>query len=357
MTFEDSFQEIKKSKDQYKISNLLGDLGKIAPDYQYIDDIKKLSTHRTSMIKWSALGLLTHFNSKETLENFFLEILNNESDNMLLSKAAQGLKLNGTEKSIDPLLGVFKKSRDGNVSGNIIETLRNVYLRNHLSSDYVEKIHDFIGNRYPYFHGYWHDLKKAKKVTAQNWTDEAVIQLHKNTLNLLFVHNDEIDIHIHIEKMKSHFIRYIYVTAIYKKYTYTLSKYYTPSEFNPTDHRLFDVIFDKSKTMRPDGYIDEVINLLTTEMLPGLINKTVNYEMLKKMLFSDFILKENEIYNGLFGTSWDFVVCHQLTNCIDLFNNNPDKDKFIDLLISKWKNLEKDVFAIVNYLEEQKNSR
>ena len=45
MTFDDSFQEIKKSKDQYRISNLLGDLGKIEPDYQYLDDIKKLSTH------------------------------------------------------------------------------------------------------------------------------------------------------------------------------------------------------------------------------------------------------------------------------------------------------------------------
>ncbi|NOS92283.1 MAG: hypothetical protein HOP30_10205 [Cyclobacteriaceae bacterium] len=357
MTFEDSFQEIRKSKDKYRISNLLGDLGKIEPDYHFLDEIMKLSNHRTSQIKWGALGLLAGFNSSGILESFFLEILNNESDDMLLTKATQGLRINGTEKSIDSLLNTFKKGRDGSVKGNIIQTLRCVYLRNHLKPDDTKKIHDFIGNEYPYFHGYWTEIKKAKTLTAEAWEDEAGFQLYKNYLNLVFRHNDEIDIHIHIEKMNSHFIRFIYVTAIYKKYTYTFSKYYTPSEFNPADQRLFDSIFDRTKTMRPDGHVDQIINLLGREMLPTLIDKIKSYESLKKIRFNDFCSNEDEIYNGLFGTSWDFVVCHKLTNSIDVFNDNSDKDKFIDLLIGKWRTLEKDEFSIINYLESQKNSR
>jgi hypothetical protein len=44
MTFEESFQEIKNSKDKYRISNLLGELEMKEPDYNYLEEIKKLSS-------------------------------------------------------------------------------------------------------------------------------------------------------------------------------------------------------------------------------------------------------------------------------------------------------------------------
>jgi hypothetical protein len=357
MTFEESFQEIKNSKDKFRISNLLGELQKKEPDYTYLEEIKKLSNHRTSEIKWGALKLLANFNLPEDLEDLFLERVNNESDNMTLAIAVHGFRLNGTEKAIDSLFNLFKKSRDGHVRGNIISSMRSIYLRNKLSEYYIGKIHDFIGNKYSYFHGYWTDIKKATIVTDSTWRVEATRQLQKNSLNLLITHDNEIDIQIHIEKMNSHFIRYVYVTAIHKNYTYSLSKYYTPSEFSVGEQRLFDVILDREKTMRPDRYVDKLISLLDTEMLPILRKRIQSFDGLKNLGFSDFKSRENEIYNELYGTSWDFVVSHQLTNSIDLFNNNADKNDFIDLVISKWKALENEEFAVVNYLEEQKNSR
>jgi hypothetical protein len=264
--------------------------------------------------------------------------------------------LNGTEKAVETLIETFKKSRDGQIRGTIIQALRGIYLRNKLSEDSKDKILSFIGNKYPFFHGFWNDTKKAKIATPLNWKELGLDQLSSNNLNILFEYNSEIDFHIQIEKMNSHFIRYINVTAIYKNSNGSFSKFYTPSEFYLSENKLFDTLFDKTKQMRPDIYKDNIIQLIEKEIIPKLIDKINLWHSLETMPFSDFEVNQTSIFNLLYGTTWDFVISHQLIMSIERFKHNQDKIKYIDFVIQKWKNCEKEMFNIKNYLEEQKTA-
>lgn len=355
MTFEEVFTEIDKTKEKYRISNLLSGLSTLEPDIRFIDKIKKLTTHRASEIRWGALGLLSNYNSP-TLEEFFIELLKSDSDNITITKSIQGLGFNGTEKSIDILIDTFKKSRDGQVRGTIVSTLRSIYLRNILSDNCKTKLFSFIGNSYPFFQGFWNDIKKAKNTTKTDWQENAFGQLSSNGLNLKFEQSDEIDIHINIEKMNSHFIRYINVTAIYKKQKSSFSKYYTPSEFYLSENRLFDSLFDKTKVMRPDIYRDKIIKILDIEILPILIDKIKLWSSLKTMTFTEFETNQTSIFNTLYGTNWDWVIAQLLTQSINMFDENAERNKYIDFVIQKWKICDKETFQVKSYLEEQKKA-
>ena len=356
MTFEEVFKEIEKQKDKYQISNLLSELANVEPNYTYLDKILKLATHRTSQVRWSAMSLLSHFHS-EKLEDFYFDLLKNKIDNLTIAKCVQGLNINGTEKSVELLIEIFKKSRDGHVRGNIIPTLRSIYLRNNLSTPCRNNLFNFIGNSYPFFYGYWTEIKKSKKVTLSNWKDFALIQLKTNTLNILFEFNDNIDIQMNIEKMNSHFIRYINVTAIYKNYVSSFSKYYTPREFYLSENRLFDSIFDKTRQMKADNYTHQIVDLIDCELLPKLNERISMVEYLKTVRYVEFESKQIEIFNKLYGTNWDFVLSDALTNSIDIFENNVDKNMYIDFVLQIWKSFGKETFIIKNYLEERKNDK
>lgn len=354
MTFDETFGEIKATKDKYRISHLLNELATVEPQYDYLDSIKELITNKSSEIKWSAIGLLSNY-SLPALEKYFINLLENENpDNISLAKAVQGLSINGTETSIQILIDVFKKSRDGQVRGVVIHTLRSIYLRNEISETGRKPLFKFIGNAYPFFQGYWNDIGKAHKTSLSTWKEIALSQLHNNSLNILFELNEEIDTHINIEKMNSHFIRYINVTVIFKNFKSSTSKYYTPREFYLSENRLFDSIFEKTKIMRADNNASGIISLIDDEILPKLKGRIQTLDRLKSMSFSDFKTQEGDIYKGLYGTDWDFVVANQLINCIDLFEDNPDKDLYIDLVLQKWNSVNKESFIVSDYLRGRK---
>lgn len=354
MTFEEVFKKIEKQKDKYLISNLLSELENVEPNYVYLDKLLKLATHRTSVVKWRALSLLSNFHS-ENLENFYLDLLKSKIDNLTIAKCVQGLSINGTERSVELLIEILKKSRDGHVRGNIIPTLRSIYLRNNLSTLCKDRLFNIIGNNYPFFNGYWTDIKKSKKVISSNWKDFALTQLKNNTLNILFELNADIDIQLNIEKMKTHFIRYVNVTVIYKHYVSSFSQYYTPREFYLSENRLFDSILDKTREMRADNYTHQIIDLIDLELLPKLNERINVVEYLKTAHYAEFESQQMKIFDKLYGTNWDFVLSDQLTNSIDIFENNLDKNKYIDFVLQMWRTLGKETFIIKNYLEERKN--
>ncbi|WP_375579363.1 HEAT repeat domain-containing protein [Marivirga tractuosa] len=353
--FKQVFESINQTKDKYKKSNLLNSLNGIEPDESYIEDLKEL-TNKVREVKIDAIGLLSNYNNKQ-LEDFFIKKTESEKDNFIVCRCIRGLNLNGSEKSAQFLLDFYKKTRSIDIKSEIIHSLRIINVRNTISEVVKNGVHKLVGNKYPFFQGYWTDLKKAETTTKKNWSQIAEIQLNQNKLNLLFVENEQYDIHIYIEKMKKDFIRYINVYCIPKHHKSTFSKYYTPSEFYISENRLFDSFFEKTKTMRPDNYITEIIRLLENELLPKLFSRVDMLDDLAKMKFEDFTRRENEIYDTLYGTSWDFVVSRQLTEKIDIFRDNPDKDKFIELVIAKWVKQGKEYFSILDYLENQKNSR
>jgi len=355
MIYKEVFKEISLSKDKYKISNLLNQLLEIEPDESYIEDLKEL-TYKVREVKIDAIGLLSNYNNKE-LEDFFINKTESENDKFVVCKYVRGFYLNGSEKSALFLLDLYKKTKSIDIKSEIIYALRIIYTRNAISEQVKTRINKLIGNDYPFFHGYWTDLKKAEKTTKENWIQAAEIQLRQNCLNLLFVENEKYDLHIRIEKMQKDFIRYINVYCIPKHHKSTFSKYYTPSEFFVSENRLFDSLFEKTKTMRPDNYVTGIISLINNELLPKLFSRVEMIENLGEMKFEDFKLRENEIFETLYGTSWDFVISRQLTESIDIFRNNPDKNKFIDFVIDKWVKQGKEYFSILDYLEKQKNSR
>ena len=353
--FKQVFESINQTKDKYKISNLLNSLNGIEPDESYIEDLKEL-TNKVREVKVDAIGLLSNYSNKQ-LEDFFIKKIESEKDNFIVSRCIRGLNLNGSEKSAQFLLDFYKNTRSIDIKSEIIHSLRIINLRNTISEDVKNGIYKLIGNKYPFFQGYWTDLKKAEKTTKEDWSQVAEIQLNQNKLNLLFVKNEQYDVHIYIEKMKKDFIRFINVYCIPKHHKSTFSKYFTPSECYISESRLFDSFFEKTKTMRPDNYRIEIINLINSELLPKLFNRVDMLCDLGSMKFEDFTQSENEIYDTLYGTSWDFVVARQLTEKIDIFRDNPDKDEFIDFVIDKWVKQGKEYFSILDYLENQKNSR
>lgn len=353
MTFEEVFKEIDLTKDKYRISNLLRELNNIEPNYIYLEKLKKLASHRTSEIRWASLDLLTKYVSPD-LEAYFHELLKSGKDNITISKAIQGLSLNGTEKVIEDLILIFKKSRDGHVRGNIISSLRGIYLRNDISEKYKSKLYSFIGNDYPFFQGYWSEIKKAKIVNKTNWKEKALEQLNSNKLNLLFEQSNDIDFQIHIEKMNSHYIRGVGVLAIYKNKKSSFSKYYTPPEFYQSEGINFSDLFDKTKQMRPDNYKEKIIQVLEKELIPNVIDKINLWDELRTMPFSQFEKNQSSIFNALYGTTKDWIIAHLLTRSLDMFHENIDRGRFIDFIIQKWKDCNKETFSIINYLEEQK---
>jgi hypothetical protein len=352
MTYKEVFQEISLSKDKYKISNLLNQLLPLEPDENYIPDLIDL-TKKVFEIKADAIGVLSNFNNKN-LESFFLTNIESENNKTLAARFIRGLYLNGTEKSIEFLIDLFKNTNSIDIKSEIVLALRILYVRNKVSGDNSEKIFKLIGNRIPFFQGYWTDLKKAKKIKKENWLFECESQLHGNSLNILFEENDKYDIHISIEKMNKDFIRYIHVYCIYKKIIPHFSKYYTPSEFFIVESRLFDCLFEKTKLMRPDQKVSEISLLLNKELLPRTYQKVGMIERLGQMRFKDFKQNENEIFNELFGTNQDWILAHILTNHMVVLRDNIDKNEFIDFVINKWKVSNREHFAIIDYLESLK---
>lgn len=355
MTFEEAFQEINTSKEKRRISNLLRELSPLEPDSNYLDHLKQLAVHKTPEIRWSAIGVLANYVSP-ALADYYKGIIQSDADSISLVHAIEGLSLNGTESSIEFLIDVFKKSRDGQVRGTVITSLRSIYLRNELSEAVRNKLFGFIGNSYPFFQGFWNDIKKAKMVSKSNWAATAAGQLAANNLNLIFGYSDGIDFHIQIEKMNTHYIRYVNVTAIYKTGNSSFSKYYTPGEFYLSENKLFDSLFDKTKQMRPDAYIEQIISLIDTTQIPRLTERIEMWHSLGSMPYSEFETNQAAILQVLFGSDRDLVVAPMLTTGIDRIAGNPDKDKYIDFVIQKWRNCKVESFRIKNYLEEQKNA-
>ena len=201
MIYIEVFKEINLTKDKYKISNLLNQLLEIKPDENYIEDLKEL-TNKVREVKIDAIGLLSRYNNKE-LEDFFINKTESENDNFVVCRCIRGLHLNGSEKSAIFLLDLYKKTKSLDIKSEIIYALRIINTRNAISEQVKTQINKLIGNEYPFFHGYWTDLKKAEKTTKENWVQVAEKQLRQNNLNLLFVENEKYDLHIGIEKMTS----------------------------------------------------------------------------------------------------------------------------------------------------------
>ncbi|MEQ9286735.1 MAG: hypothetical protein RIG77_07490 [Cyclobacteriaceae bacterium] len=268
--------------------------------------------------------------------------------------AVRGLALNGTETSIDIILRLFSKTRDGQVRGEIVKTLRSIHLRNQLSEPVHAKLLNFIGNSYPFFHGKWYDLKKSVISDKEHWNENARTQLSDNTLNLIFTENDKFDILLHIEKMKKDFIRYINVIAIPRTEKTHYSKHYTPNEDFESVSYLFDRLFEQTKEMRPDNRVEEIINLIESEMLPNLLENIKRIEELGNKDFSSFEQEESRILNDIFGTDMEFAIAHILTNKIHVFDDNPDKEKYVELVKDKWNNINRSNYSIIEYLDMKK---
>lgn len=356
MKYEEIFKQINSTKDKYKISNLIWELLKIEPDENYIQKLIEL-TYKQREIKTSAITILQKFNSPEKIEDFVISRIEIEKDKVICCDFIKILGLNGTEKSSNFLLDFYKITKSKDVKGTIINTLETLYIRNRIDIQNFDKLTKIIGNSYPFFQGYWKELKKSKKTNSQNWKTVAIEQLSSNNLNLIFKYDSDIDFHLQIEKMNSNFIRYINLTAIFKRYKSSFSKYYTPQQFYLAENRLFDSLFNRTKEMRPDNFKDSIINLVEVELIPKLESKILLCKTLEKMTFKDFENKQTFIFNTLYDTNWDWVIAHQMTQSIDMFNENPDKNLYVDFIKEKWKTSSKESFQINEYLNEQKNSK
>lgn len=355
MTYEEIFNQVNQTKDKYQISNLLGNLTNLKPENEYIDNLKLL-TEKQYEVKISALRILSNYNNSQKLELFILDLIKSETNNEVLCICINALHLNGTSKAAEFLLEFYKTTKSRDVKGAIIIALNSLWIRNKVENKNLATIYKLIGNQYPFFQGYWSEIKKAKTTTKFTWKEIAETQLMSNNLNLIFEFSDEIDFHIQIEKMNSNFIRYVKTTCINKNYKTSFSEYFTPRESYLSEDRLFDVLFEKTKQMRPDFYIEKIIKLIEIELLPKLIEKMNTLNLFKTISFSDFIVNQNSIFNTLYETNWDWVLAHQLTGIIDIFKKNPERDRFIDFVSDKWKVCKKESFQIINYLEEQKNN-
>lgn len=356
MNYEEIFNQINLTKDKYQISNLLWNLVNLKPEDKYIDNLIIL-TEKQYNIKTTALSILSNHCNPEKLEIFVLEKIKTETSKEIICDFIKILHLNGTERSSEFLLQYYKSTKSRDIKGSIVYALEKLWIRNRIENESMIDIYKLIGNNFPFFKGYWSEIKKAKTTTKYNWKEIAENQLAANNLNLIFEYSNEINFHIQIEKMNANFIRYINLTGIYKNYKSSFSKYFIPSEFYQSENRLFDTIFEKSKQMRLDFYAEGIINLIEIELLPKLIEKINTMNLLKEITFSDFEINQNSIFNSLYGTNSDWILAHQLTESIDVFNKNAERNKFIDFVIEKWKVCDKESFGIKNYLEEQKNSR
>lgn len=353
MTYKDTFTEIESTKDKYKISNALWSIMSLEPEDDFIPQLIAL-TKKPFEIKTASLNLLSRFNNPNKLESFLILGIQTEKNKTVIEDYIKGFELNGREKAFVFLLELYKENRSTDIRNTILYTLNRMALRTEISEPSFNQYVKLLGNNYCSF-GCAKSLKSTKRTTINKWQGLAESQMLKNSLNLLYVHDDDFDFHICIEKMRKDYIRYIKVIALNKKHKRNFSKYYTQEEQHFSIERLFDSILDKSKESRIDENLNEIIRIIESEMIPQLISKLEIIKSLETLEFNDFVQNENQIYSKLFGldtSSW--ITTHLMTKYIQIFCDNADKNKYIDFFIEKWKNGKRASFAMIDYLDNQR---
>lgn len=336
-TYPEIFKNINSLKDSHSKSKELEKLLLIEPNYDYLEKIISLSKHRTKSIKWSALELLRNFKSNQ-IEDFIIDLMEKEKDNLTLTYAFEVLSLNGSDKSIPFLIKLFKKSRDSNLRPRLLKTLREIYFRNKLSKESEDSIYSLIGNKYPFFYGFWYNVKKAIKTDITKWISLAKKQLENKKLNLIFELNDKVDIYINFE----------FIIAIYKKPKYFVSINSISEEFTPMIKT-----FNNSGSLYGKS-IDEILSIIANNV-KKLENQIDILESFETMPFDNFFKNRNEIYSILWNTEEDFIVTIMMWKNSFLFTKNKEKAKYIDyineLLLKRQNKLSFKTTEFLNYIK------
>jgi hypothetical protein len=318
-----------KEKDKLFIRDTLNCLSNLEYESDPTEKLMPYLNTKNIEIKWAALNAISTIKNNN-IENRLIELLRTEKNNLTIIYCIRGLATNGTNQSIEILIKIFNKTRDGQMRGECLETLRVITNKFTLSQTERKVIDKFIGNNLLYFHGIW--MKGTKFLSSNEWEIEAKRQLTNNQLNIAYTFKKNILVTIHFEKMSKVFFGFTYLNPE------RLDEDYLPRELIFGTSKFYPNIVIKSSLTKLNVYLNNTMSEIKNIGLLE-IEKSINalYKF-KDSTFEEYKKDENEIWNQLIGTTKESIVLMYFIQLIFLKSRQIDFIKFIDYGLVLWDN-------------------
>lgn len=318
---------LSKEKDKLFIRDTFNCLSNLVYDSDPTEKLMPYLNTKNIKIKWAALNAISTIKNNN-IENRLIELLNTEKNNLTIVYCIRGLRTNGTNHSIEILLKIFNKTRDSQIRGECIETLRIIVIKSTLTQTERKVINKFIGNDLLYFHGIW--MKGTKYVSYNEWEKEVIRQLTNNQLNIAYTFNENILVTIHFEKMSKVFFGFTYLNPE------RLDEDYIPRELILGTSKYYPNIVIKSSLTKLNVYLNNTMSEIKNIGLLEIEKSIYALYKFKDSSFEEYKKDENEIWNQLIGTTKESVILMYFVQLIFLKNRQIDFMKFIDYGLALW---------------------
>ena len=288
-TFDFLLNQIKNEKSKHEKTEFIRELQGLKSNSMSIEYLIDITKKRETIPKRNAYRAMTTI-KHESIEAHVLERIQLEKNNGVIEAAVQSLTINGTSKSIKPLIGIFKKSRDGSIRAHIVNVLEQIINREDISEIEQKEINKFSKKSKLGFENIW---KGAPKIIDKSQIlIEAEKQLSKNKLNLEFGIDSNFKAALNIEKMKQEYLRHIsYSISSSLPSTFfkelKIHSYGTGNSINYTQY------LDQSDNMRPADYKEQIMNSISNEFIPYLFD--VHLGLKKYLLWNYLEFTENYV--------------------------------------------------------------
>ncbi len=294
-TFDFLIEQAKKESPRGLRFEFIRHLQGLQSNANSIDFLIEITNKRNVIPKrqaYRAMRLIKH----SSIEDHVLEKVKIEKDNGVIEAAITSLTLNGTQKSIEPLINIFKKSRDGSVRGQTVNVLRHIVNRVKLTEENEKMISKFSKKSKLGFENIW--TGPPKTIEKTKILQEAEKQLVKNKLNLEFGIDENFKANINIEKMKKDYIRFLTfsIKSLEKPIFFKdiiISSFSTGKGYNYTE------FLDKLDQMKLIDYKSEILNIIENEVIPYIFDIHLGAKKVIQWSFEQ--IKENyqELINNL----------------------------------------------------------
>lgn len=333
-TFDFFIDEARKEKSNHLKSVFLSQLQGLQSNSNSVKFLIDITSKRNVIPKRSAYRALQSVMHK-SIENHVLDKVQIEKDNSVIKEAVCCLTINGTKKSINPLIELFKKSRDGSIRGHIVQVLEHIINRENLTEDEIHTLAKFSEKSKIGFENIWKGPPNI--ITKLEVVEQAEIQLKKNKLNLEFRIDENFKASINIDKMKRNYLRFLnysikslQLPVFYKDLM--IHSFGTGTGWNYTE------FLNKHDEMRPDEYIFEILDKIKEEIIPAIFDIHLGAKKVLSWDFEKLIKNYSEIIDYL-KIKHDHIELQYFVQFSTLKKGQDDYQQYLVHCLKLWENV------------------
>lgn len=335
-TFDFLLNQIRKEKSKHEKTEFIRQLHGLKSNPNSVNHLLDITDKRETIPKRNAYRAMITI-KHNSIEKHVLERIKSEKDNGVIQAAIQSLTLNGTKRSVNPLIEIFKKSRDGSVRAQIVNVLDQILSRETLSDIEQKEISKFSKKSKLGFENIWKGTPKI--INKSEILEEAEKQLLKNKLNLEFGIDSNFKAALNIEKMKREFLRHISYSIIstLKPNFYIdlkIRSFGTGNSINYTEY------LDKTDQMKPINFKEQILNSIRTEFIPYIFDIHLGLKKYLSWNYEEFINQYEELKRNLKITDPYF----ELVDILSLSRykkDDEDYDRYLEHSLKLWDQVTK----------------